>query len=99
MNQCSSASNFKIVTFSNRKYLVLNNFIRTDYVLRISHFDIPVDDPEKMQDFYSKVFDWEFEKSDGPIVLLDDKDRNRRTGNGWGSVRKNARTYRHDKYN
>ena len=34
---------------------------------RISHFDIPVDNPERAQKFYSKVFDWKFEKWDGPV--------------------------------
>jgi predicted enzyme related to lactoylglutathione lyase len=34
---------------------------------RISHFDIPVDSPERAQKFYSKVFDWKFEKWDGPM--------------------------------
>jgi predicted enzyme related to lactoylglutathione lyase len=34
---------------------------------RISHFDIPVDDLERAQNFYSKVFDWKFEKWDGPM--------------------------------
>ena len=34
---------------------------------RISHFDIPVDNPERAQKFYNEVFDWKFEKWDGPI--------------------------------
>ncbi len=34
---------------------------------RISHFEIPVDDPKRAQRFYSDVFDWEFEKWDGPM--------------------------------
>jgi len=34
---------------------------------RISHFDIPVDNPQRAQKFYSDVFDWKFEKWDGPI--------------------------------
>ena len=34
---------------------------------RISHFDIPVDDPKRAQDFYGAVFDWKFEKWDGPM--------------------------------
>lgn len=34
---------------------------------RISHFDIPSDDPERAQKFYKEVFDWKFEKWDGPI--------------------------------
>lgn len=33
---------------------------------RISHFDIPVDNPERAQKFYNKVFNWKFEKWDGP---------------------------------
>ena len=34
---------------------------------RISHFDIPVDDPHRAQKFYAEVFDWKFEKWDGPM--------------------------------
>ena len=34
---------------------------------RVSHFDIPVDDPVRAQKFYKKVFDWKFEKWDGPM--------------------------------
>ena len=34
---------------------------------RISHFDIPVDDPKRAQKFYKEVFDWKFEKWDGPM--------------------------------
>lgn len=34
---------------------------------RISWFDIPVDDPERAQKFYKEVFDWKFEKWDGPM--------------------------------
>ena len=34
---------------------------------RISHFDIPVDNPQRAQKFYSDVFDWKFEKWDGPM--------------------------------
>ena len=34
---------------------------------RISWFDVPVDNPERAQKFYSKVFDWKFEKWDGPM--------------------------------
>lgn len=34
---------------------------------RISHFDIPVDNPERAQKFYTEVFDWKFKKWDGPM--------------------------------
>jgi len=34
---------------------------------RVSHFDIPVDDPARAQKFYKKVFNWKFEKWDGPM--------------------------------
>ena len=37
------------------------------FMPRISHFDIPVDNPERAQKFYGDVFDWEFEKWDGPM--------------------------------
>ena len=33
---------------------------------RITHFDIPADDPNRAQKFYCEVFDWKFEKWDGP---------------------------------
>jgi predicted enzyme related to lactoylglutathione lyase len=47
--------------------LVLNNLLRLKIMPRISHFDIPVDDPERAQKFYKEVFDWKFEKWDGPM--------------------------------
>ena len=47
---------------------------------RISHFDIPVNDPKRPQNFYRDVFDWKFEKWDG-LVDLDCKDRNQRIWN------------------
>ena len=34
---------------------------------RVSWFDIPADDPERAQKFYKEVFDWKFEKWDGPM--------------------------------
>ena len=34
---------------------------------RISHFDIPSDDPERAQKFYKDVFGWEFGKWEGPM--------------------------------
>lgn len=34
---------------------------------RVVHFEIPADDPERAIKFYEKVFDWEFEKWEGPI--------------------------------
>ena len=34
---------------------------------RISHFDIPSDDPQRAQKFYQEVFGWEFGKWDGPM--------------------------------
>jgi len=33
---------------------------------RITHFDIPSDDPKRAQKFYSEVFGWKFKKWDGP---------------------------------
>jgi len=36
-------------------------------VPRITHFDIPSDDPERAQKFYQEVFGWKFEKWDGPM--------------------------------
>lgn len=34
---------------------------------RVSHFDIPADDPRRAQKFYVDVFGWKFEKWDGPM--------------------------------
>ena len=34
---------------------------------RVTHFEIPADDPERAKKFYEKVFDWQIEKWDGPI--------------------------------
>lgn len=36
---------------------------------RVSHFDIPSDNPERAQKFYKQVFDWKFEKWDGPMAI------------------------------
>lgn len=33
---------------------------------RVVHFDLPAEDPEKLKEFYEKVFDWKFEKWDDP---------------------------------
>jgi predicted enzyme related to lactoylglutathione lyase len=32
----------------------------------ITHFDIPVDDPERALEFYQELFDWKIEKVPGP---------------------------------
>jgi len=34
---------------------------------RIVHFDVPADDPKRAQKFYQDVFDWKFDKWDGPM--------------------------------
>ena len=34
---------------------------------RITHFDIPADDPIRAQKFYKEVFNWKFEKWNGPM--------------------------------
>ena len=34
---------------------------------RISHFDIPADDPKRAQKFYQDVFGWKFDKWNGPM--------------------------------
>jgi predicted enzyme related to lactoylglutathione lyase len=36
-------------------------------MLRITHFDIPSDNPERAQKFYQEVFEWKFDKWDGPM--------------------------------
>ncbi len=45
---------------------------------RIVHFDVPADDPARAQKFYSEVFDWKFDKWNGPmeywmVITGDDK--------------------------
>ena len=42
---------------------------------RISWFDIPADDPERAQKFYKEVFDWSFDKWDGPMLRVRDAGR------------------------
>ena len=34
---------------------------------RIVHFDVPADDPIRAQKFYGEVFDWKFDKWNGPM--------------------------------
>jgi predicted enzyme related to lactoylglutathione lyase len=33
---------------------------------RVIHFEIPADDPQRAVDFYTRVFDWTFQKWAGP---------------------------------
>ena len=32
---------------------------------RPNHFEIPVDDPDRAENFYAKVFDWKFQRFEG----------------------------------
>jgi predicted enzyme related to lactoylglutathione lyase len=34
---------------------------------RITHFEIPADNPDRAIEFYEKVFSWKFQKWDGPF--------------------------------
>jgi len=34
---------------------------------RVIHFEIPSNDPDKLSEFYKKVFGWKFEKWGGPM--------------------------------
>ena len=36
-------------------------------MLRVSHFELPADDPEKLVKFYENVFGWTVRKWDGPL--------------------------------
>jgi uncharacterized protein len=36
-------------------------------VPRVTHFNIPSDDPERAQKFYQDVFGWQIDKWDGPM--------------------------------
>ena len=53
--------------FFKIKRSVLNNLKRWKVMPRVSWFHIPTDDPARAQKFYKKVFDWKFEKWDGPM--------------------------------
>jgi len=34
---------------------------------KVVHFEIHADDPDKLGEFYSKIFDWKIKKWEGPI--------------------------------
>jgi predicted enzyme related to lactoylglutathione lyase len=36
-------------------------------MLRVTHFELPADNPEKLVEFYEKVFGWSIQKWDGPM--------------------------------
>lgn len=36
-------------------------------MLRVTHFELPADDPEKLVEFYKEVFGWTIQKWDGPM--------------------------------
>jgi predicted enzyme related to lactoylglutathione lyase len=36
-------------------------------MLRVTHFELPADNPEKLVEFYQKVFGWTIQKWDGPM--------------------------------
>jgi hypothetical protein len=36
-------------------------------MLRVTHFELPADDPEKLVAFYKGVFGWTIQKWDGPM--------------------------------
>ena len=36
-------------------------------MLRVTHFELPADDPEKLVRFYEEVFGWNIQKWDGPM--------------------------------
>ena len=36
-------------------------------MLRVTHFEMPADDPERLAEFYTNVFGWTVEKWDGPV--------------------------------
>ena len=36
-------------------------------MLRVNHFELPADDPEKLVAFYEGVFGWTIQKWDGPM--------------------------------
>lgn len=36
-------------------------------MLRVTHFELPANDPEKLVEFYKEVFGWKIEKWKGPM--------------------------------
>ncbi|MDY6966541.1 MAG: VOC family protein [Halobacteriota archaeon] len=54
----------------------------------IVHFDLPADDLERAQEFYSKLFGWKFQKIPGPmqfyLIETDDLEGNMGVGGGMG---------------
>ncbi len=58
----------------------------------IVHFDLPADDPERAMAFYSGLFGWKFEKSEGPFeyYLIETAALDGSPGPGGGMGRRGA---------
>ena len=61
----------------------------------IVHFEIPVDDVEKLRKFYSELFGWKIEKMPGPVeywgiatVPVDEKGMPQRPGVNGGMMKR-----------
>jgi len=61
----------------------------------IVHFEIPADNVEKLRKFYSKLFGWKIEKTEGPMdywlietVPVDEKGRLKGPGVNGGMMKK-----------
>lgn len=60
---------------------------------RVEHFEIPADEPEKLRDFYEKVFRWDFKKwedSKGKMDYWFIYTGNREPGINGGMLRRKA---------
>jgi len=56
----------------------------------IVHFDIPAENPERAQEFYTKLFGWKFTMLPGPepYYLIETKDLQGKPGPGGGMAKK-----------
>ncbi|NPE28779.1 VOC family protein [Methanococcoides sp. SA1] len=54
----------------------------------IAHFDLPVDDIDRAKEFYTELFDWNFEKVPGPMdyyfIETESLDGEKGVGGGMG---------------
>lgn len=57
----------------------------------IIHFEIPAENVEKLRKFYTQLFGWKIEKTEGPVdywsietVPFDERDRLESPGCQWG---------------
>ena len=63
-----------------------------DYISTIAHFDLPVDDPQRAQKFYSELLDWKFNQVPvgPPYFLIETQDLEGKPGVGGGMGKRQA---------